>query len=334
MKIQTLVALGVLGSALTAFAAPTCNSAYVVQGNNCVFTAAIGWAIAGLGTQSTLTLYVPPQATGPIDFEVTGLSSSLGNSYKGYLGIVAGDVGQKDTGQVTLADIGPGSPDAIGQVFPGQVVQFFVKNVCWDPTCTSAAPAGAVPNMFSMTFSMASPVSADLDITPTPRGTVQFLKGTEVTWQENVPAQRPNSAFSIIPGISTGATSDQRYAFDGGAVTTPFDTLSISNLNNPNPIAATMTLKDLSGNVVATSPAVTVPAGGANGYLLVGRYDGDPLGLFPSNTVLPAAPDGLFHGTLVVATTGQVAGGMCIIMGQEYNGFSMLNLPVFHVPHP
>ena len=90
----------------------------------------------------------------------------------------------------------------------------------------------------------------------------------------------------------------------------------------------------MNANTVATAPIPAIPPGGAAGYLVIGRAPGDPLGLFPSNTVLPAGADGVFHGTLVVGMNGLSASGQCIVLAQEYNGNTMLNLPVFHSPVP
>jgi len=67
---------------------------------------------------------------------------------------------------------------------------------------------------------------------------------------------------------------------------------------------------------------------------VVGRFAGDTLGLFPSTSVLPAGSDGLFHGNLVISMTGLNAAGMNIILSQEFNGNSLLNLFVFHSPIP
>ena len=69
-------------------------------------------------------------------------------------------------------------------VNPGQALQFLVTQVCWDPTCTAAAPGGAVPNMFSMQLLLLSPSVPDLNITPNPQLTIQFLNGTQVTVEE------------------------------------------------------------------------------------------------------------------------------------------------------
>ena len=88
-------------------------------------------------------------------------------------------------------------------------------------------------------------------------------------------------------------------------------------------------LKDLTGATVTTAPIPSIPAGGAAGYLVIGRFPGDTLGLLPSSTVLPAGSDGVFHGILEVGLTGQTATGRAIVLGQEFNGNTMLNLFVF-----
>jgi len=118
-----------------------------------------------------------------VDFEITGLSSSLGSAYTGYFGVKGGLLGSGNSNIVTLADLVAGGPNAIGPIGPGEWGQFAVTAVCWDPTCTAAAPAGAVPNMFSVQFIEATPSSSDLSLTPNPRMTLQFLDGNgQVTW--------------------------------------------------------------------------------------------------------------------------------------------------------
>ena len=52
-----------------------------------MLTVALGWGIAGQGTDSVVTIYVPPSASGPVDVEVTGLYSNLGSAYTGIFGI-------------------------------------------------------------------------------------------------------------------------------------------------------------------------------------------------------------------------------------------------------
>jgi hypothetical protein len=117
-------------------------------------------------------------------------------------------------------------------------------------------------------------------------------------------------------------------------VNLPYDVLSITNLNNPNAVTGTATLKNNDGSPVAMASLPSIPPGGAAGFLVIGRNPGDPLGLFPSSLVLPAGADGVFHGILEIATSGQTASGQLIVLGQEFNGNSMLNLFVFHSQVP
>jgi hypothetical protein len=330
MILRLFLTTIVLAAALPGLAAPTCNPPQIVSGNNCVLTVALGWGIAGLGTDSVVTIYVPPSATGPVDIEVTGLYSNLGSAYTGYLGFKGNDLGQSGSGIVTLSDIVAGANEAIGPVSPRQLIQFQITQVCWDPTCTAAAPAGAVPNMFSLTLSLSSPNAADINPNEV-QLTARFLDSSgHVTSQEQEPALHTNSQVSIIPGISLGATPATRYVLNGSAYVYPHDVLSISNFANPNSISGTATLLDGQGNIVATAPIPAVPPNGAAGYLVVGRQPGDALGLFPSSLILPAGADGVFHGSLAVSMTGLTAAGMNIVLSQEFNGNSLLNLFVFH----
>jgi hypothetical protein len=334
MKTQNLLALTIFAAALPAVAAPPCQPGQVAQGNNCVINVSLGWIVAGQGNRSIVNIYVPPNASGPIDFEITAVTSSLGTAYKGYFGVVGADPGGE--GQVvTFADVKAGGPAAIGLVPPGKGGQFEIRQVCWDPSCTTPAPAGAVPNMLSLQFSLSSPNPADLSLVPGPMLTIQFLDGNgQVTWEGLEMPARSNSPYSIIADINLGATPQSRYVFNGSAATQPFTTLSISNLNNPNPISGTVKLTDFGGNTIAAMPLPSIPAGGAAGYLLMGRSAGDTLGLFPSSLALPAGKDGVFHGMLEISLTGLTPTGQNIILATEYNGNSMVNLPVFHSPIP
>lgn len=325
MKLQTFLMIIVLGT-VTSFAAPNCPSPQVLNGNNCALASSLGWVTAGLGTESVITFYVPPAASGAIDFQVTALNSSLGSAYTGYFGFMV-DIPGLGSQIVSFSDINSGGGTL---VMPGQEMQFLIRKVCWDPTCTSAAPADAVPNMFSLQFLELSPEPADISLTPSPLLTVHFLNGSQVTVGVTERAERANSIYSYIPGINLGATPAVRYNYTGTAVNQPFDVLSVSNLNNAQPITGTATLQDSNGNTIATASIQSVPPEGAVGYLVIGRTPGDPLALFPSNTVLPADTDGIFHGILVVTIKGEAANGNCIVLAQEFNGTSMLNLPVFH----
>jgi hypothetical protein len=317
-------------AALPAFAATSCPAPQVLAGSNCTFSMSLGWATAGQGSDSILTIFVPPNASGPVTFHVTALNSNLGSRYTGYFGIRAGFIGQP--GQVlTLSDMVAGGPADIGQLPPGQVLQASITEVCWDPTCTAPAPPGAVPNMFSVQFIESSPNSADINPNDI-QGTVRLLNGSQVNFETTEPAMHTDSPFSIVPGISLGATPDTRYVFNSSAVTMPFDAISISNLDNSGSINGTVDIQDLNGNVIATANIPPIAPNGAAGFLLVGQNPGDTLGLFPSSTVFPAGPDGIFHGTLVIHLNGLVVNGQCIVLAQEYNGNSMVNLPVYHSP--
>ncbi len=337
MNLRSLFTMTIFAAALPALAAATCNAPQILVGNNCVLSVALGWGIAGLGTDSVLTIYVPPSASGPVDIEVTGLSSSLGSAYTGYLGFKGNRLGQSDSGILTLSDIVlAGADEAIGALSPRQMLQVQITQVCWDPTCTAAAPAGAVPNMFSLQFSLSSPNAADVNPNEL-QLTARFLDANgHVTSQEQEMALHTNSPVSIVPGISIGATPATRYVLNGSAVTLPYDVLSISNFANPNSISGTATLLDSNGSTVATATIPAILSNGAAGFLVVvGGSPGDTLGLFPSSTgAARRAPMAPFTGTLVVSMTGLNASGMNIVLSQEFNGNSLLNLFVFHTPTP
>jgi len=302
---------------------PQCTPPYFVQGNSCAVNLTLGWNTAGQGTQSVLTIYVPPSASGPVIFHITALTSSLGTAYTGYLGVKVNSPG-KPPQIVTLNDIKEGAPGDINAVSPGQGFQSVISEVCWDPTCTSAAPNGANPTMFSMEFIIESPNSSDLDRTPSPQMTIQFLNGRQVTFEETESAKIGGAFNSYIPGINIGATPAGRYVLAGAAYTQPFDAISVTNPSHAA-ISGTVTIQDFNGNNIATAKIPEIPAGGAAGYLVIGTAPGDALGLFPSSTVLPAGSDGIFHGTLVVNMNGRN-----IVLAQEYNGNAMLNLLVLH----
>lgn len=330
--MKGILIITALATGLPALAVPSCNAPQVVQGNNCTLAASLGWVIAGLGTDSVLTEYVPPNATGPVAFQFTALSSSLGTSYTGYFGVKVRSIdGTVIEGPFTISDILADGPDIVN---PGEMNPFVITQVCWDPTCTSAAPAGAVPNMLSAQILISAPNTTDINPNDV-QLTVRFLTADgRVNLETQETALRTNSQYSIIPGINLGATPAGRYVFTGPAVNLPYSGVSISNLNNPNPVTGIATLKGSGGNVVATAPIPAIPPGGAAGYLVMGTKPGDPAGLFPSSTVLPAGPDGVFHGTLEIATFGQTANGQLIVLLQEYNGNAMLNAFVFHSPVP
>ena len=325
MKLRRLLTItifiAIFAAALPALAAPTCPAPYVVVGNNCGFNTNYAWAAAGGGADSILTFYVPPRASGPVTFQPVAFNSSLGSAYTGYFGLLAGPPGQPGLyGVSTLSSAGS------SVVNPGQSFQVLITQVCWDPTCTAAAPAGAVGNMFSVQFLILSPNPSDLNVTPNPLLTIQFLNGNQVTFEEVGNARGiPGLNTSYIPGISLGAAPAGRYVYNGAAVTQPFDEFSITNESTTGPISGSVTIQDNNGSPVLTAQIPPIPIGGAAGFLVIGRTPGDNLGLFPSTTVLPAGADGIFHGTLAVNMNGPN-----IVTAQELYGNAFLNLLVFH----
>src|SRR6201999_2112523 len=100
--------------------------------------------------------------------------------------------------QLTLSDIVAGGASSIGQVPPGGGFQSQITQVCWDPTCTSAAPAGAVSNMMSVQLTMSSPNTTDLNAAFI-QLTVRFLNGSQVTFEEQETGLHTNSQYDIIP---------------------------------------------------------------------------------------------------------------------------------------
>src|SRR6202035_1695650 len=162
----------------------------------------------------------------------------------------------------------------------------------------------------------------DLNITPNPLLTIQFLNGTQVTFEETGNARAtPGLNTSYIPGINLGATPAGRYVYNGAAVTQPFDEFSVTNESTTASITGSVTIQDMNGNPIATAGIQPIPIGGAAGFLVIGRTPGDPLGLFPSTTVLPAGADGIFHGILAVTMSGPN-----IVTAQELYGNAFLNL--------
>jgi hypothetical protein len=317
MKLRAPLVIAVFAAALPAHAAPTCPAPQVVQGNNCTLSVNLGWGAAGLGAQTIINLYLPPTASGQVTWTLTAINSSLGSTYKGFMGIT-----------VQGFSPGPGIPITVSSappivLSPGDYEPVRVAQVCWDSTCTAAAPSGPVANMFSAQFLISSPSSADVAAAVT-QLTIQFLNGSQVTFEETETAQLPGPNISYISGISIGATPAARYVYNGAAVTAPFDEISITNQSNA-PITGTVTLVNADGSLVGPVNIPAIPVNGAVGYLVVGRTPGDTLGLFPSSTVLPALNDGNFHGTIIVNMTGPN-----ITLAQEFNGNSMLNLLVVH----
>jgi hypothetical protein len=63
--MKGILVITALATGLPALAVPSCNAPQVVQGNNCTPAASVGLSPV-LGTDSVLTEYVPPNATGPV----------------------------------------------------------------------------------------------------------------------------------------------------------------------------------------------------------------------------------------------------------------------------
>jgi hypothetical protein len=93
-----------------------------------------------------------------------------------------------------------------------------------------------------------------------------------------------------------------------------------------------LVLLDGNGNTVATVTIPAIPATGAVGFLVIGGFAEDSLASLPSSLVLPAGYEGVLYGDLVISMNGLIGTGMNIILSQEFNGPSMLNLFVFHAP--
>src|SRR5207249_960539 len=107
------------------------------------------------------------------------LASSLGSAYTGYLGVKVSTADGIPIGTFSLADIIASGADVN---VPGRLRQVVITQVCWDPTCTSAPPAGAMPNMVSVQVQVSSPNTADVvlnDVT----ATVRFLSNGRVTFE-------------------------------------------------------------------------------------------------------------------------------------------------------
>jgi hypothetical protein len=77
---------------------------------------------------------------------------------------------------------------------------------------------------------------------------------------------------------------------------------------------------------VATVTIPAIPATGAVGFLVIGGFAEDSLASLPSSLVLPAGYEGVLYGDLVISMNGLIGTGMNIILSQEFNGHSMLNL--------
>jgi hypothetical protein len=280
---------------------------------------ALGWGTAGAGTQSVITLLSSTAAVSPVIFAVSRLSSSQGASYTGYFGITE-SLNGAPSNIVTAAAFAPIS------VAPGLGAQVAIAQTCFDATCTVPPPAAFtgpfLSNMFSILMTITAASGADLDATPLPLLTVQFVSNGLVTFQE----QEQAVDITLVKATSgatldEGATAATRYVYTGPAVNLPFTVFSVTNPSTTTTVTASVGVSDANGNPVSTVLLPPIPPLGAVGYLLVGRNSGDTLGLLPSGITLPAGPDGIFHGSYgVVASTGPV-----VFLSQEFYGSSMLN---------
>jgi hypothetical protein len=302
---------------LPAFAAPSCGT-YQIVGNQCATTMTLGWATAGLGTDSIVEWAVPLTVSAPVTFQLTQLNSSLGASYTGYFGVYA-SVGGGPFQVYTLAN------SSLTTLNPGQGIIIQVTQVCFDPNCSTAPPAGAVANMFSFQYQVLAASATDMAKVYTPLLTVRFLSGGIVTQEEQELAVvgTPAKTNFGVGSVNEAGTPANRY----GTPALPFDVFSVTNPSSTQSITGTVALYDYNDNIVATATIPSIPPLGAAGYLLIGRFAGDTLGLFPSSTSLPAADldsQGVFHGALLATFSGPA-----IFLSQEFNGNAMLNLVVF-----
>jgi len=307
-------------AAMTPAAAANCEN-YAVSGSNCVRTVFLGWGTAGGGTQSVITLLSGLSASAPVTYAITKLSSSKGTSYSGYFGINAGLNGAAPS-PVTASSF------ASVSVAPGSGAQVAVSQTCFDATCTVAPPAAFtgpyLSNMFSIMLTITASSGADLDVTPLPLLTIQFLNASGlVNFQEQEQAVDVTAVKTASTAIADeGATPASRYVYNSaGAVSQPFTVFSVTNPSTTATVTASISVYGENNNIVATVALPTLAPLGAAGFLLVGRSPGDTLGLLPSSTILPAGPDGIFHGTINVAN----ASGPIVFLSQEFFGDSMLN---------
>jgi hypothetical protein len=294
-----------------------CGS-YPVVGSQCAMNILFPWGTAGLGTDSLMTIYVPNTVSAPITFQTVQLNSSLGSTYTGFFGTM------DSSGKVSA---GGGKHPAV--LSPGQGGIFQYVAVCFDPTCTSAPPAGAVANMFSWQLQVLGASAADLEKLPPLLLTVRFLNPDgSVSFEEQETAVSATPTASVFAvGLAEAAAPANRYVYSGTAVTLPFNVFSVTNPSTSQSIAGTAYLYGQGGTIVAQTAIPAIPPLGAVGYLLVGRFPGDTLGLFPSSTVIPVPSGdttGVFYGELVVAFNAPAA-----FLAQSFDGYAMLNLVIF-----
>ncbi len=314
-----LLSLVLLTASIPACAA-NCGS-YAPVAAGCARTVFLGWGAAGAGAQSVITFLSSPSASAPVTYAFSKLSSSKGTGYTGYFGFNASTNGA--AAAITTAAAFPVIP-----VPPGAGGQITVLQTCFDATCTVAPPAAFTgpyaPNMFSALMTITGTSGSDLDATPLPLLTIQFLgSGGLVTFQEQEQAVDV-AAIQTTSGatLDEGATPAGRYMYTGAAVNLPFTAFSVTNPSTTASVTASIAVSDASGNVIKTVALPSLAPLSAVGFLLIGRTASDASGLLPSNTVLtPAGVDGIFHGTYSVVNSS----GPVIFLSQQYYGDSMLN---------
>jgi hypothetical protein len=165
---------------------------------------------AALPENCILNLYVPPTASGPVTWTVTALNSTLGGAYTGFMGITVQGFSPGPGIPVTVASL---TPDVLN---PGQADVIRIAQICWDSTCTAGAPAGVVANMFSAQLVLSAANPADVTAAST-HLTIQFLNGSQVTFEEAETAQLPGPNVSYVPGVTIAGTAAARYVYNGAA---------------------------------------------------------------------------------------------------------------------
>jgi hypothetical protein len=286
----------------------------------CARTVVLGWGTAGQGTQSVIEFISRPQAAGSVTFQFNQLNSSLGSSYGGYFGITM-KIGGTPAATYTNGQIPPVT------LQPGNLSQAVVTQTCFNSSCNVSTPAGAVSNMFSLQLTIIANSGADLDATPLPLLTIQFLNNSgAVTFQEQEQALDTTAiASSARASVNEGASAQGRYYAPNGAALQPYTAFSVTNPSSTSTLTASILLYDFAGDLLATVPLPPLAPLAAAGYLLVGRSPTDPLGLFPFDTLLPSGPDSIFHGVYGVQANGPV-----VFLSQEFYGNSMLNAFIVH----
>ncbi len=321
MRSIVVFAIAVFAASLSVAATPNC-APYQVVGSVCGRTAYLGWGIAGLGTDSVITVYAPPGLSGVVTFQMSQLNSSQGSAYTGFFGIMTN---MNNTTAVLTTQANPISFTAQ----PGQGAYYTVSKTCFNATCTGAAPASFtgsfLPNMFSMQIQILSANPADLALVQLPLLTGRFLDSTgQVTLVEQETAVENPSNTAGINSLNEAGSPAVRYVLNGPDITLAYVTFSVTNTSATQPLTGTLNILDYNNNVVVSAPIPAIPPSGAAGYLLIGRTPGDTLGFFPSSTVLsPVGPEGAFHGTLRVNFSGPA-----IFLAQEFIGTSMANLVI------